>query len=74
MSASIRIYNDGPDAVDILIGGKMRLNLAMGAGTVLVTSGTVAFEPVRPMTDAEYKMHMGVDRRPEVPTGRYAED
>lgn len=74
MSASIRIYNDGPNAVDVMIGGKYRLNLPCGAGTVLVTSGVLSFQPVREMTPVEYKMHMGVDMPVQQPVGRFAED
>lgn len=74
MTAHIRVYNDGPESVDVMVGGRHAITLKPGAGTVLITSRALSFEPVRPMTPEEESMHTGMPARAREVLGRVAED
>jgi hypothetical protein len=76
-AASVRIYNDGPESVDVMVGGRYRLNLTAGQGTVINTNEALSFKPVRNMTPRERAEHFGLsekDSQPAQPLYRSAEE
>jgi hypothetical protein len=84
MTAQVRLYNDGPDDVEVAFRGKdgrvvKVLKIAAGAGTVIATSAQLSFTPIRQPTMKELAEANGVslkeyqERTGYVPPGQYAE-
>jgi hypothetical protein len=72
VSASVRIHNDGPDAV-VVRAGTFERQLACGAEMRMVVSSPLSFQPVRPLTPEEAALH-GVALPQPQRDDPYAED
>lgn len=73
MTALVRIANDGPDDVDVVVGTTRRF-LKAGQQMALTTSLAVSFAPVKPLSARELAEHSGVPYREPEPPGRFVED
>jgi hypothetical protein len=74
MSAYVRVSNDGPDDVDILLGGNSIRLLRAGESMALTTALAVSFAPVKPLSTRELAEHSGVPYKDPEPMGRFVEE
>lgn len=73
MSASVRIHNDGPDAL-LVRAGTFERQLACGHEMRMVVSAPLSFQPVRPLTPEEAALHGVPMPQQAQPTDPYAEE
>lgn len=74
MSAYVRVSNDGPDDVDVMLGGNSVRLLHAGESMALTTALAVSFAPVKPLSARELAEHSGLPYKEPEPTGRFVED